>query len=137
MQRKKAFQFTVLILGVCAIGSGIVLQPYNDSWHKLLIAVGFVFLSFSIPFIVVRIYLGTHPNKMENSAIKQGDERRTVIHEKASAKAADIGQWFILVVVIASLIAKVSSWVIYLSIALFCIQSIIKIIFVYKYNREM
>ena len=137
MQRKKTFQYGVLLLGICSLVSGFVLQSYGDIWPKIMIAIGCVLLSFSIPFIVVRKYLDKNPDKMENSAIKQGDERRKVIHDKASAKAGWFAQWFILVVAIALLIAKTDSWVIYLSIALFIIQSLIRIFYLMKYSKEM
>lgn len=138
MNKKSIFYIVMLLLGICCVIISLFIHGEEvKAISGILIGVGSGFVGMSvINFVNIHIE-NKNPEYKKQSLIDLNDERNTLIRNRSKAKAADITQWFIIVIAYITILISAPLWVTLVVIMVFLLYNFLSIYFMAKYQREM
>ncbi len=138
MNKKTLFYTFMLIAGICCIIISLFIHEEDlKAISGILIGIGSGFVGMSIANFV-NIYIeNKNPAYKKQSLIDLKDERNALIRNRSKAKAADITQWFIIVIAYITILISAPLWATLVVIVVFLLYHFLSFYFIGKYQKEM
>lgn len=139
MKKKSFLYLMITMLGVISVAFGIIL--YNkipDNVDGVLTGLG-VGLAASAGISMWRFFRmeKKDPEKWKQHEIESQDERNVIIRLKAQAKAGEILQWAVMAVAWVAIFLDAPLWVILTAIGIFFFKTVLELILMSRYQKEM
>lgn len=139
MKKKSFLYLMITMLGVISVAFGIIL--YNkipDNVDGVLTGLG-VGLVASAGISMWRFFRmeKKDPEKWKQHEIESQDERNVIIRLKAQAKAGEILQWAVMAVAWVAIFLDAPLWVILTAIGIFFFKTVLELILMFRYQKEM
>ena len=138
MKKKPFLYLMITIWGVISVAFGIIL--YNkipDNVDGVLTGLGVGLASAGISMWRFFRMEKKDPEKWKQHEIESQDERNVIIRLKAQAKAGEILQWAVLAVAWVAIFLDAPLWVILTAIGIFFFKTVLELILMSRYQKEM
>ena len=141
MLKSKQFYLIGVMLGLCLLTAGIVLNIYaGDSMRAVTgvcLGAGVSLVMGCLSNLRMKNIEAQRPEIARQSKIDYQDERNTFIRNKAKAKAADIAQWISMAAAYVNILLDGNIWLTLLIVASFAVYHLAALYFTGKYQKEM
>ena len=138
MKKKPFLYLMITMLGVISVAFGIIL--YNkipDNVDGVLTGLGVGLASAGISMWRFFRMEKKDPEKWKQHEIESQDERNVIIRLKAQAKAGEILQWAVMAVAWVAIFLDAPLWVILTAIGIFFFKTVLELILMSRYQKEM
>lgn len=138
MKKKPFLYLMITIWGVISVAFGIIL--YNkipDNVDGVLTGLGVGLASAGISMWRFFRMEKKDPEKWKQHEIESQDERNVIIRLKAQAKAGEILQWAVLAAAWVAIFLDAPLWVILTAIGIFFFKTVLELILMSRYQKEM
>ena len=138
MKKKPFLYLMITMLGIISVAFGIIL--YNkipDNVDGVLIGLGVGLASAGISMWRFSHMEKKDPEKWKQHEIESQDERNVIIRLKAQAKAGEILQWAVLAAAWVAIFLDAPLWVILTAIGIFFFKTVLELILMSRYQKEM
>lgn len=138
MKKKPFLYLMITIWGVISVAFGIIL--YNkipDNVDGVLTGLGVGLASAGISMWRFFRMEKKDPEKWKQHEIESQDERNVIIRLKAQAKAGEILQWAVMAVAWVAIFLDAPLWVILTAIGIFFFKTVLELILMSRYQKEM
>ena len=138
MKKKSFLYLMITMLGVISVAFGIIL--YNkipDNVDGVLTGLGVGLASAGISMWRFFRMEKKDPEKWKQHEIESQDERNVIIRLKAQAKAGEILQWAVMAVAWVAIFLDAPLWVILTAIGIFFFKTVLELILMSRYQKEM
>lgn len=138
MKKKPFLYLMITMLGVISVAFGIIL--YNkipDNVDGVLTGLGVGLASADISMWRFSHMEKKDPEKWKQHEIESQDERNVIIRLKAQAKAGEILQWAVMAAAWVAIFLDAPLWVILTAIVIFFFKTVLELILMSRYQKEM
>lgn len=138
MRRKTVLYLVLGIMGILALAAAMLLENHiSDTLGGFLCGAGAGTFAFGFSNWRMCRREEKDPALMRQKAIEDKDERNIVIRNKAGALSGEVLQWLVLAGSWASIAMGAPLWVTLAAIGLFLVKSIIELVLILRYQKEM
>lgn len=138
--RKKTVLYLVLsIAGLLALAAAMLLEDgrISDALGGALCGIGAGAFAFGFSNWRMCRREEKNPALMRQKAIEEKDERNILIRNKAGALSGEVLQWLVLAGAWVSIAMGAPLWVSLAATGLFLVKSIIELVLILRYQKEM
>ena len=137
MSKKKWIGVGMLVAGLAMIALMPILANNNKPLSGVMLGAGIACGIIGVVKIVEEYYESKYPQLARQKSIELKDERNEAIRNHAKAVAGDILQWCVMGLAFLLILADVPLWLILLVVAIYLAYSVLTVIYIYKFQREM
>lgn len=138
MIKKKSMNILLLIIGLILIACSFLFRDEAlKVYQGICIGVGCGLFGMSGAQLYMLHLAVKQPELMRQSEIEEKDERSIIIRNKAKAKAGDITQWFIIGIAYITILVDAPLWVTLLTVGVFVLYTVLGLVFINRYQKEM
>lgn len=137
--KKKCVNIALLIAGVLLIVGSLVFLK-NDAVRTLsgiCFGIGAGTIGVCTSNLLMISWYKKHPEALKQADIEAKDERNEVIRNRAKAKGGDILQWAVMAAAWVAIFADFPIWMVLLLVGIFALKSVLDIVYMSKYSKEM
>ena len=138
MNRKK-LGGSLLITGAALLLLGLLLgeRVLSDAMGGMLVGAGSGLMAMGISQLLTARYDARHPQQARRSEIEQRDERNVAIRRRAQAVAGEALQWAVIAAAWISVGLGAPLWVTLAAVGVFVAKSVLELVLMARYQREM
>ena len=137
MSKKKWIGVAMLVAGIAMISLTLIIANDNKPLSGVMLGVGTACGIVGVVKIVEEYYETKYPQLARQKAIELKDERNEAIRNHAKAVAGDILQWCVMGLAFLLILVDVPLWLILIVVAIYLAYSVLTVICIYKFQREM
>ncbi len=139
MREKKLLRFIALVFGVCLALAGLFLIKGEElkAVSGVCIGIGAGLFGQNTANLFMLRYEEKNPDAAKIKKIEEKDERNITIKNRAKAKAADIVQYLIILLIFIAILIRAPLWVTFVIIGVYLSYHILSLYYIAKFNKEM
>ena len=136
---KKRLGGILLAAGALLLLLGLVLgdRVLPDAMGGMLFGMGSGLLAMGLTQLLTARYDARHPQQARRSEIEQRDERNVAIRRRAQAVAGEALQWAVIVAAWISVGLGAPLWVTLAAVGVFVAKSVLELVLMARYQRQM
>ena len=135
---KKNLGGILLLAGALLLLLGLLLgDRVSDAMGGMLFGAGSGLMAMGLSRLLTARYDARHPQQARRSEIEQRDERNVAIRRRAQAVAGEALQWAVIVAAWISVGLGAPLWVTLAAVGVFVAKSVLELVLMARYQREM
>ena len=135
---KKRLGGVLLLAGALLLALGLLLgDRVSDAMGGMLFGAGSGLAAMGISRLLTARYDARHPQQVRRSEIEQRDERNVAIRRRAQAVAGEALQWAVIAAAWISVGLGAPLWVTLAAVGVFVAKSVLELVLMARYQREM
>ena len=135
---KKNLGGILLLAGAALLLLGLLLgDRVSDAMGGMLFGAGSGLAAMGISRLLTARYDARHPQQARRSEIEQRDERNVAIRRRAQAVAGEALQWAVIAAAWISVGLGAPLWVTLAAVGVFVAKSVLELVLMARYQREM
>ena len=135
---KKRLGGVLLLAGALLLALGLLLgDRVSDAMGGMLFGAGSGLMAMGISRLLTARYDARHPQQARRSEIEQRDERNVAIRRRAQAVAGEALQWAVIAAAWISVGLGAPLWVTLAAVGVFVAKSVLELVLMARYQREM
>ena len=135
---KKRLGGVLLLAGALLLALGLLLgDRVSDAMGGMLFGAGSGLAAMGISRLLTARYDARHPQQARRSEIEQRDERNVAIRRRAQAVAGEALQWAVIAAAWISVGLGAPLWVTLAAVGVFVAKSVLELVLMARYQREM
>ena len=135
---KKNLGGILLLAGALLLLLGLLLgDRVSDAMGGMLFGAGSGLMAMGLSRLLTARYDARHPQQARRSEIEQRDERNVAIRRRAQAVAGEALQWAVIAAAWISVGLGAPLWVTLAAVGVFVAKSVLELVLMARYQREM
>ena len=138
MLKKTVFYLVLLAVGILLVICGAALgTAVPRQLTGILLGAGAGLFGMSTAKLIIIYVEKKNPSVEKQNRIEWKDERNSAIRSKAKARAADITQWFLILLAFLTILADAPLWMTLTAVGIYLLYHVLSMYLMGKYQKEM